>query len=383
MKRLGLRSTCLAVLLVLASLAASAAGPGVPQADRWSPLTATEGAPHRAALPMVSAPAPAAGGGSPEYGLAFISAADYPASEARYQKALATGAGWNRWPLYWYHVQTNSDPNPATWNWSYGDGVVSADLAQGLQTELILMGTPGFYATAGDPGTPLPQVGGRADARAASIDGEQAISSSASPPAGLYQPIFSDGSDVPGAGKAINAANHWAWFVYHVVDRYGPMGITHWEIWNEQDYTFFWSGSPAEYGRLLKVAYLAAKQADGGAQILFGGLANFQQPSFLANVLSVYNSDPLAPAHNWFFDILATHSYSHAWESWYQVWRAGVTMGNYGLSKPIWLNESGSPAWNDYPGRRGTRRAAIARRWRRGRRISSRARCTPSMRGRT
>jgi hypothetical protein len=350
MRKLGLLSVSLAGLLLVAGLATFAAAWDDPEPHAGYPLHSTYLLPSQSFVPMVSAATPTEADGLLEYGLDFISAADFPAGEERYQKAIATGAGWNRWPLYWYNVQSGSDPNPASWNWSYGDTVVNADLAHGLETELILLGTPDFYSTAGDPAIPLPDVGGRIDDRDASLQGDYWISSQASPPAGLYESVFADGSDVPAPGKTINANNHWAWFVYHTVDHYSALGITHWEIWNEEDYAFFWSGTPGEYARLLKVAYLAAKHADSGAQILFGGLANFQQPNFLADVLNVFSSDPLAPSYNWFFDILATHSYAYAWESWYHVWRAGRSLDNYGLTKPIWLNESGSPAWDDYPG---------------------------------
>jgi hypothetical protein len=101
---------------------------------------------------------------------------------------------------------------------------------------------------------------------------------------------------------------------------------------------------------LLKVAYLAAKHADSDAQIIFGGLANFEQPNFFGDVLNIYANDSLARSNNWYFDILATHSYSYAWESWYQVYRATNRLTDHNLEKPIWLNESGAPAWNDYPG---------------------------------
>jgi hypothetical protein len=59
----------------------------------------------------------------------------------------------------------------------------------------------------------------------------------------------------------------------------------------------------------------------------------------------------LAAENHYFHDIFATHSYFNAWNSWYHVWRATNTMAAHGLpEKPIWLNESGVVAWNDYPG---------------------------------
>jgi len=309
--------------------------------------TTLSAATYTVTLPLVLKTQPLSQVGYSAYGINFISAADSPADENRYQKAIDTGTDWNRWPLYWYNVETSQ----GVFNWSYGDGVVAADLAHGLETQLILMGTPPFYSTGGSLLAPLPQVGQRADGWQEPVSRYATeISSVTSPPAGLNQSVFTDGSDEPGTGKTINPSNPWARFVFQAVSHYSAVGITHFEIWNEQDYSFFWSGSPADYARLLKVAYLAAEQANPNAQISFGGLANFEKPTFLADVLAVLNIDNLAPSYNWFFDILATHSYAYAWESWYQVWRADRSLSNYGLDKPIWLNESGSPAWNDYPG---------------------------------
>jgi hypothetical protein len=186
----------------------------------------------------------------------------------------------------------------------------------------------------------------------------------AAKPSGLYRPVFSDGSDVPGPGKQINPQNVWARFVYLAVDRYRPggvlaraekwpasWGISHWEMWNEPDLAWFWDSSLADYARLLKVGYLAAKHADPSAQVIFGALANnFEWLSYYDEVLTIYDEDPLAAQTGYYHDILATHSYFYAWQSWYHVYRSLGTMRDHGLDKPIWLNESGVPAWNDYPG---------------------------------
>ncbi|MBN1315920.1 MAG: hypothetical protein JXA42_10645, partial [Anaerolineales bacterium] len=80
-----------------------------------------------------------------EYGLNFISSAEAPSNNDRYNKAISAGATWNRWPLYWQKVEKSD----GVFNWSYADSVVAADLAKGFQTEIILMGTPSFYATGG------------------------------------------------------------------------------------------------------------------------------------------------------------------------------------------------------------------------------------------
>lgn len=285
-----------------------------------------------------------------DYGLNFISSAEAPSNNDRYNKAISAGATWNRWPLYWYYVETS----PGNFNWSYADAVVAADKAKGLKTEIILMGTPGFYSTRSSTDTPLPDVEQNPEGWRKPDDQNWIDSVTSSTPTGLYEKIFCEGptcnSDTPGSGKTINPANKWALFVFGAVNHYSQLGITHFEIWNEPDYTLFWTGSVSDYARLLKVGYLAAEQANPNVKIIFGGLTNWQQPNFLSDVLAIFNSDSKASKYNWFFDIFATHSYSYAWESWYHVWRAGEKLDDYGLNKPIWLNESGVPAWNDYPG---------------------------------
>jgi hypothetical protein len=291
--------------------------------------------------------------GSPLYGVNFISSAESQADEQQYQNGLATGASWNRWPIYWFNIEQS----PGGFDWSAQDATVTADITHGLQINAILLGTPPFYTTDATT-TALPEP-------PTAFSGTLALESpQAATPVGLYDPIFNDGTDIPGPGKQINESNVWARFVYTAVNRYKPggvmaqannwpagTGVTHWEMWNEPDLLWFWDGTVADYARLLKVGYLTAKQADSSAQILFGALANnFEHLTYYDDVLSIYAGDPLAAGHQYFHDILATHSYFYAWQSWYHVWRAGIAMAAHGLDKPIWLNETGVPAWDDYPG---------------------------------
>lgn len=266
---------------------------------------------------------------SPRLGITFISSADQPSDDSRYRRALLLGAGWNRWPLYWNSVEVA----PGIYDWSAYDRLVADDLRYGLRINAILLGRPEFY-----------QEG-------AGIRG-------------LYQPIFSDGSDTPGANKAINTANPWAWFAFNAVMRYKPggllaarfslppdAGIAVWEVWNEPDIELFWNGSAADYARLLKVAYLAIKHADSSARVMFAGLADIAgSRDWLAEVLAIYAADPLAAQNNWFMDMVAVHSYTTARRSSTVVTRARDDLLRYGLTRPIWLNESGVPVWDDYPG---------------------------------
>ncbi|MDX1688863.1 MAG: hypothetical protein R3248_12850 [Candidatus Promineifilaceae bacterium] len=288
----------------------------------------------------------------PEYGVVFMSSAEAPADEQQYANALSTEASWNRWPIYWPNVEVAED----TFDWSSQDAAVNGDMQHGLQLNAILLGTPGFYWT-GDGAQPAAPTGPRPTNRVALYPQETAA------PQGLYDHIFTDDSDVPGPGKNINPDNKWARFVYMAVNRYKPggalaqahgwpegVGVTHWEMWNEPDLDSFWNGTVEQYARLLKVGYIAAKHADPDATILFGGLAFFEADSFYDTVLALYDADPLAAAHNHFHDVMVVHNYFYAWRSWLNVYTLEQTLAARGMPKPIWLNESGVPAWNDYPG---------------------------------
>jgi hypothetical protein len=105
----------------------------------------TRGAPAEAGdaayLPLISRPAAVATTGSPALGIGFISSAEELADEQQYANALWAGASWNRWPLYWSGVETAE----GQFFWERVDTVVRGDIQHGLQSNVILMGTPCFY----------------------------------------------------------------------------------------------------------------------------------------------------------------------------------------------------------------------------------------------
>lgn len=267
---------------------------------------------------------------SPYLGITFISSAEHQPDEQRYRQARLLGAGWNRWPLYWNQIERE----PGTLDFSLYDRVVSEDLRHDLQINAILLGRPPFQEDGG------------------SIKG-------------LASPVFSDGTDDPAPGKVINPGNPWASFVYTAVNRYRPggvlaqaqgwppgRGITVWEAWNEPDFSFFWAGSVEDYARLLKVTYLAAHHADPQARVMFGGLAfsEANKMDWLQRVLDIYTQDAQAAAYNFYFDLVAVHNYSNPLRSGWLVDSVQDTLRRYRLERPVWLNESGAPIWDDYPG---------------------------------
>ncbi|MEM7800369.1 MAG: hypothetical protein AAF633_14330 [Chloroflexota bacterium] len=292
------------------------------------------------------------------YGVNFINSVDQPADASQFAAGKLTGATWNRWPLYWPRIETGE----GVFDWAEHDEVIQGDIDNGFLTNAILLGTPGFYISSLQLAPSVSAEGETGDSFGAA--GEINLNRAQTVyPRGLRDPIFSDGSDKPGAGKTLNPDNKWAIFVYTIVDRYKPggvlaqqngwadgVGITHWEMWNEPDYINFWAGTVEDYARLLKVGYIAAKEADPNSEILFGGLANIDQPNFYTDVLTIFSEDPQAAANAYYHDILATHAYSYAWNSWFLTFKANRTLNQFDLDKPIWLNETGVPAWDDYPG---------------------------------
>ena len=244
---------------------------------------------------------------------------------------------------------------PRVFDWSRPDANIIADLNHGLTPLPILMLTPIGLDTDGNRLAPAPRVG---DGLKHLLRGQPAQptapSSQGSPPQGLNLPVFNDNTDLPGAGKTINPDNRWAYFVNAAVNRYKPggtlaqaqnwsatQGLRHWEIWNEEDLNQFFSGTPADYARLLKVAYLAGKQADPQATIIFGGLAHFEKPTWLQDVLNVIAADPLSTTYHGFMDAVASHNYSWAWQTFGYLYedrgaltRAASPTSNCGSPRP-------------------------------------------------
>ena len=288
-----------------------------------------------------------------EFGLAFVNSAEAPRRGERIRRGVTAGARLDRFPLYWHLIETE----PGAFDWTNADRAIRDDEAHGLGVLAVLLGVPSFYfpyQTARAQAQPtLPPVGGsilrREPAGAERVCGPP-------PPKGLFEPVFTDGSDEPGPGKTVNPANPWARFVSLAVQRYRPGGaagthVRYWEIWNEPDLCQFWNGSPQEYARLLKVAYLVIKHYDPQATVLWGGLAHYEQPDFLTVLVNTLAQDPLAPRYNGFFDAAASHQYSASWLGYRYTKRVRDVLASVGWGhKPVWITESGVPVCDDYPG---------------------------------
>ena len=235
----------------------------------------------------------------------------FGAVEAFWDTAAAVEAGvaWERILFYWSELQPNS---PDEWNGYHVQDVwLEWATAQGREVVGLLKHTPA-WATDGPPGCGVPR--------------------------GLDLPI-----DDPG--------NLWATFVRHTVGTYAGR-VRHWVIWNEPDidpqtYGHEWCGSMEEYYQLLKVAYLAAHQANPDVTIHLAGLTFWHDRTYLRRFLALVKQDPAASANNFYFDVVTLHIYFQTETVPYIINEARAALRAYGLRKPIWVNETNASPDSD------------------------------------
>ena len=158
--------------------------------------------------------------------------------------------------------------------------------------------------------------------------------------ANLHEPIWDGGAN----GTPVNDNNHYALWLYNIVQIYGPY-IKYWEIWNEPDLDFsspslgglgwrppgdpgnWWDndpqncdiqfGAPIEYYiRTLRISWEIIKTYDPTSYVAVGGLG---YPSFLDAVMrntdNPVDGSPTAEYPHGggaYFDALSFHSYPHS-----------------------------------------------------------------------
>jgi hypothetical protein len=251
--------------------------------------------------------------------------------------ALDAGSRWDRFDFKWAWLE----PEEGRWDSDVLDGydTLVDDLHDaGVNMVGILLWTPDWAATGGLRGLEGPPLDQRSpgwyapDPRASLAP--LAISAASSPPRGLYRP-WNDPD------------NHWGNFVYTIVSRYGER-VKHWEMWNEPEWSYFWSGTSTDYAQLLKVGYQATKAACPDCTVLFGGLHYWMNTNYYKWVLNILSQDPHAVQNNHFFDVMSVHLYSRSANTYDEVTKIRGGMGIYGVDDhPIWLTETGVPVWDD------------------------------------
>jgi hypothetical protein len=171
-----------------------------------------------------------------------------------------------------------------------------------------------------------------------------------------------------GAGEPTTAptnASDYAAFAAAAVRRYAPMGVRHFELWNEPNIVRFWKPrpDPVHYVELVKAAYAAMKRVDPSITVLAGSLspAGAYNDPLCDGGSDPGESDDIDPVsfleHMYangvagFFDALAHHPYTNAGPSsthpcsaWHQMHRTTPSLrslmeANGEGSKKIWATE--------------------------------------------
>jgi hypothetical protein len=214
------------------------------------------------------------------------------------------GAKWVRWDIEWGTIQADGQN---TFDWSGPDRVAAAAKANGINSLIVLVGTPKWSQGSGC----------NYDSRC--------------PPA-----------DPASFGK----------FAGQAAARYVAQGIHYWEIWNEPNYSSSWLPSPSAsvYASALKAAYASIHASDNQSAVLTGGLSaaadsdgNIAPITFIQGL---YNSgakgsfDAVA-LHPYSYPVLA--SYSAAWNFWQQMSTIRQVMLGNSDGKKIWVTEFGAP----------------------------------------
>jgi hypothetical protein len=119
--------------------------------------------------------------------------------------------------------------------------------------------------------------------------------------------------------------------------------IDHWEIVNEPDARWAFTGSAEDYARMLSASYDAIKAAAPEAQVVFGGVERPREHEWIERVLATPGADAARK-----FDIAAVHlrlrlrNELHELPEWLTAWRA--LLARHGFDGPIWVTEHGYPA---------------------------------------
>jgi hypothetical protein len=232
------------------------------------------------------------------------------------------GVGWDRIIFNWKEHQPEKSDDWYTLN--VDDRWLSAAEACGREVVAVIKHTPD-WATDGMPGPGVPS--------------------------GLDLPI-----DDPN--------NLWANFIRmtanYYKDRMGR-GVTHFIIWNEPDieagtYGFEFEGDIDTYARLLKVAYLVAKEANPEAVIHLAGMTywhdvNEGRKPYMERLIETIQKDPDAAANGYYFDVVSLNIYFRT-DTVYDITQATRQMLNkHGLDdKIIWIAETNAaptldPQW--------------------------------------
>jgi len=248
----------------------------------------------------------------------------FGADEASVQgdAADAIGVRWTRIPFGWDIVQPSG---PTSWNpfaldKNGSDRIVDGEIARGRAVTGLLVGTPRW-------------------AQQHPAQGNHSV------PINIFKPW-----DDP--------QNYWGAYCRRIAAHYAGR-IDDWVIWNEvsippnPDGTRAlwtqWQGTPAEYARVLQVAYLAIHAANPHARVvMYGEPYWYDHGAYLTNIFNLLaKADPTNHYHG-YFDVANVHLYVGP-PSFYPIItgvRALLQAHGWG-DKPIWVSETNVEPYDD------------------------------------
>lgn len=141
------------------------------------------------------------------------------------------------------------------------------------------------------------------------------------------------------SAPATDAERHaFARYCREVIARYKPLGVRHYEIWNEPNASTFWrpSPNPEDYAKLLETAYRACKEADPGATVL-GCSTSGADLDFIGSVARAGGGR--------FMDAVSFHPYCQPLPPERRLLTDISKVKKLAPDKPLWITEFGYPTY--------------------------------------
>lgn len=135
----------------------------------------------------------------------------------------------------------------------------------------------------------------------------------------------------------------WYNFVHNLASALSAYpNVLSYEIYNEENDSFWWEGDVEQYKETLRQGALAVRVADPGAQVIIGGLV-FPDYDWMAPIIQ--------NGYAQYYDITPFHAYPETWsrnnivvenylDVQYHDWFVPLN-NNEGEGEPIWINEMG------------------------------------------
>ncbi len=159
----------------------------------------------------------------------------------------------------------------------------------------------------------------------------------------------------PAAGSGVTTEKNriaYARYCQEIVRHFTPMGITHYEIWNEPNHgVLFWTPQPDpnDYFALLQTAYDSIKAVDSSVTVIGcatspaigNGLPFIEGLDFIRDVFAAGGGD--------YMDAVSFHLYQVAYRPEYEIQSYVNSVKSYVGDKPIYFSEFGYPTHDGWP----------------------------------